>query len=335
MVHLNTLVGGRNVSILRPLLEHYRNLGVESYIINIHLNQEGDPILEEITSITKDFGVPIASVSVGSWLEILRRVYRESRTRYPNDWHILADQDEFQVYPMGLSELEAFCEERGFDYVRGCWVDRLAADGGFPQLDCYSSLWDQCPVGAFLSYPIGAADPRKVVFAKSHVDVCVGQHLAWNGTGCPISEAFIQIHHFKWVEGIIAELEARAGILKHGGYGFHVESSRFVKYFQANNGLVNLEDRRLLATKCGQDYPHWPLIQRWFMLLNNYVELGRRFIPGPASLTLEAETLSMDADRLRANLASATGSDSLLIAGRHDPTFGLEPLREIWFKTRN
>lgn len=314
------------------MLKHYVKLGVESFVINVHLTRKDDPILEEIRSITKDFGAPIASVSVGNWLEVLRRVYRESRARYPHDWHILADQDEFQVYPMKLSEVEVVCRENGYDYVCGCWVDRLAADGGFPSLNASPSIWEQFPVGAFLSYPVGAADPRKVVLAKSNVDVCVGQHLAWNGRACPVSQIFVQVHHFKWTGGIIAELEARAKLLKQGGYGFHIESSRFAKYFRDNGGVVNLQDRRILAATCHEDYVHWPLIRQWFILLNNYIELGKKFIPGPATLSLDLESIALTATNW---LTTLQGGDVSPNSQLQQPTFGLEPIREIWFKSRN
>jgi hypothetical protein len=335
MIHLNTLAGGRNVATLRPMLEHYRSLKVESFIVNVHLSRRDDPILDEIRSITRDFGVPIASVSVGHWLEVLRRVYRESRKAYPNDWHILADQDELHVYPMEISELEKMCNEREYHYVCGCWVDRLGADGGFPQIDHSRPIWEQFPTGAFLSYPVAAADPRKVVLAKSDIDVCVGQHLAWSGKGCPISEAFVQVHHFKWIAGIVAELEVRANSLKQGGYGFHVESSRFVKYFREHGGRADLNDRRILAARCGQGYEYWPMVQKWLMVLNNYVEVGRRFIPGPSSLAFDLSAVELGVETLASSikLADSGGHDR---GGEHDdPIFGLEPVRQIWLYTRH
>jgi len=357
MIHLNTLVGGRNIAILKPMLEHYRGLGVESFIINVHLADYNDPILDEVRLITNAFGTPITSVLVGPWLEVLRKVYRESRERHPSDWHILADQDEFQIYPMELAELELFCNKKGYDYVRGCWVDRLAADGGFHKVHSMLSVWDQFPFGAFLSYPVGAADPRKVVFARSNVDVCVGQHLAYNGRCCPITDVLVQVHHFKWVGGIVAELQARAELLKQAGYDFHIESLRFVKYFNNNGGVVNLKDPNILAAICRYDYQHWPLIQKWLIMLNNYVNIGRQFTPGPASLLNHRNDIECSAntllstihsaghksiwqiaiEQLVANLSSRIRSDREPTDQHHnqgEPFFGLEAIRPIWLNSR-
>ncbi len=333
MVHLNTLVGGRSVVTLRAMLEHYRNLGVESFIINVHLTRQDDPLLDEVCFITKDFGVPIASVAVGEWLQVLRRVYKESRTSYPDDWHILADNDELQVYPMALSELEIMCKEKNYDYVCGCWVDRLSADGKFPQIDSSRSLWDQFPLGAFLSYPVGAADPRKVVFAKSNVDVCLGQHFARNGRCCPITEVFVQVHHFKWVGGIIAELEKRAETLKEAGYGFYVEASRFLKYFANNGGAANVTDPLILAAKCEQNYEHWPLIQNWFTLLNDYIALGRHFIPGPANLLINRAAVEQNTSKMLSDIKSERGEHHRQGSDHEEPIFGLEVVRQIWLNS--
>lgn len=320
------------MATLRPMLEHYQKLGIRSFLINAHLSQEGDPVLDEIRAVTRDLGVPIAAVVIGNWLEVLRRTYRESRQAYPKDWHILADQDELQVYPVPLLELESICDKKGFHYVYGCWVDRIAADGRFPEIDPRLPLWDQFPVGAFLSYPIGAADPRKVVLARSDVDVCVGQHLAWNGRGCPISEVLVQVHHFKWTGGIIAELESRAELLKQRGYRFHVESARFAKYFKENNGRAPLRDPRILAAICSQNYPHWELVRKWLILINAYVNFGKQIIPGPYSLSSNSSEIA----RLRNKLVPNISSDRFYEGDENnDPTFGLEPLRQIWINSRH
>jgi|SRR5580692_971064 hypothetical protein len=329
MIHLNTLVGGRNVSTLRPMLAHYQKLGVQSFLINVHLSRKGDPILDEVREITKDFGVPIAAVMVGNWLRILRRTYRESREAYPKDWHILADQDELQIYPFELTQIERMCEQREFDYVCGCWVDRLTADGSFPRVDPTLSIWEQFPMGAFLSYPIAAADPRKVVLAKSNVDVCVGQHLALNGKGCSIRDMLVQVHHFKWTDGIVQELEVRAELLKEHGYEFHVESARFAKYLRDNEGHVALDDPRILAARCLEDYPYWTVIQEWLVLINNYVNLGKSIIPGPYSLTANSDRIA----RIGKEMFPNASHDGLSQAVLDDPRFGLESLRQIWINS--
>jgi hypothetical protein len=329
MIHLHTLVGGR-LTTLRPMLEHYRTLGVQSFLIHVHLTAPSDPFLDEVRAVTSEFGVPIASVVVGKWQELIVRVYAQSRNRYPNDWHILADQDEFHCYPCDLSELEEMCDKNEYDCVSGCWIDRIAADGGFPEIEQNRSVWEQFPIGAFLSYPIGAADPRKVVLTRSGVNLVKGQHFATNGRSCPITKAFVQVHHFKWLAGIVSNLEARAALLKADGYTQHVESFRFLRHIKNHGDRINLDDPRILRAECARNYPHWPLIQRWFILLSQYVGVGQQIIPGPSALWSNLDGIAQRADMLRANIRA--GQDECLYSNEDQANFGgFEPLRVIWF----
>jgi hypothetical protein len=312
------------------MLDHYRSLGVESFLINVHLSSPDDPVLEEVRAIANAFGVKIASVTIGNWQDLIVPIYAKTRAAYPKDWHIIADQDEFHSYPCELSELEKICNRRGYDYVSGCWIDRIAHDGGFPDVERSSAIWSQFPFGAFVSYVVAAADPRKVVFARSTVPVCKGQHFALKGRGCPIEEAFVQVHHFKWVSGVMQALKARAELLAKGGYTQHVESARLLKYIHLNGGRFNLADPALLAANCLQDYPHWSLIQTWLRTMAEYWELGKVMIPGPYSLLCHRLTLAQHAGNLQALL----GQDRPLQPSARSGLSGLEPLRQIWLNNR-
>src|ERR1700722_15131455 len=116
VAHLNTLVGGK-ITTLRPMLEHYIGLGVDSVQVNVHLTSKNDPMIEQVRAITDSLGLSIGSVVVGSWQAIIAETYEQSRMRYPGDWHIVADQDEFQVYPSDLRTIKEGCTSQGFDYV--------------------------------------------------------------------------------------------------------------------------------------------------------------------------------------------------------------------------
>ena len=332
MIHLHTLVGGR-VTTLRPMLEHYRSIGVQSFLVNVHLTSTEDPLLDEVQAITNDFGVPIASVVYGNWQELIIQTYAKSRNLYPNDWHILADQDEFHTFPYALPELEDRCNKGGYHYVNGCWVDRIAADGGFPEVDPKRSMWEQFPVGTFFSYPVAAADPRKVVLTRSGVNLAKGQHFATNAKGCPVAEAFAQVHHFKWVAGIVPTLEARAEFLRAGGYTQHIESSRFLKHFKDNKGHINVSDPRILAAKCAQDYPHIPLIQKWLILLSDFLDVGKQLIPGPSNLASNPAEIVRQAGKLFANIQVGTDGQPYQ-KNEEQPFFHFEPLRLIWLNSR-
>lgn len=281
MIHLHTVVGER-VTTLAPMLEHYRALGIESFHVNVHVANATSRLADEVEEITRRFGTSVASVTVGEWQSVIQAIYTRSRERYPRDWHILADQDELQVYPMPLLDLLELCCDRGYDYVTGCFLDRFAADGCLPELRHEVQLWRQFPVAAFFSYPAAGADPRKVTLAKGHVQIVKGQHHALNGTPCPIDEVFVQVHHFKWVAELLPALARRALELKAGGHRHYVESLRLFRLFSEHGGKADLGDPRFLAAEWDNGYRHWLLITSWFAILSKTAALNARLQAGPA-----------------------------------------------------
>jgi len=260
-IHLVTVVGAY-VKALPFMLEHYRSLGIESFFVNTHLSREDDPVREEIEQITHRFGCGVASVTVGNWQQVLQGLYARQREQYPNDWFVLADQDELQVYPGALREVLNECDEQGFDYVRGCFVDRIAADGGFPAIVPDRPIAEQFPLGGFLTYPILGGDPRKVVAVKGALPLMRGQHQALSGRACPARQCYAQVHHFKWVEGLDKRLAERAALLRSGGQMHYTESARFVAYYNQIGGKLNIEEPALMIGPCDPDYRRWEQVKK-------------------------------------------------------------------------
>ena len=244
------------------MLAHYRELGVASFSVNAHLSHSADNVIEEVRAITEDFGCGIASVTVGNWQNDQVGIYQRSRRRYPNDWFILADQDELQIYPGNLIEILNECDRKGYDYLMGCLVDRVGRDGEFLEIVPNLSIWTQFPLGGFISYPMLGAHPGKVVAAKGHVSLTRGQHQALSRRGCPIEEYFIQVHHFKWVKGLVDRLAQRAEMLKNSKTSHWIESQRFVSYYYANNGRIDVSDPRFRVLACDREYGDWDCIRR-------------------------------------------------------------------------
>jgi hypothetical protein len=267
-IHLTTVVGSF-IEVLPHMLAHYRELGLSSFLVNIHLSDPKDPILEVAEQVTVKFGCGIASVTVGEWQREQVGIYERSRQRYPNDWYILADQDELQVYPHDLLDIIKECDSKGYDYIRGCFVDRIDASGMFPDVECNRAIWQQFPLGGFISLPMLGADPRKVVAAKGYVTLNAGQHVASNGHGCPIEEYFIQVHHFKWVKNLVDRLAQRAEMLKRSNFSHWIESQRFVSYYEKHCGRIDINDPRFRIAECDRDYKHWDELTRMATFFRN------------------------------------------------------------------
>jgi Glycosyl transferase family 2 len=259
-LHLVTVIGAY-VEILPHMLRHYRRMGIESFIINVHLQHPADPILNQVVSITEDFGCQISSVTVGRWSdEMNSELYASSRALNPNDWYIIADLDEFQVYPKSIHSIIEECEKKGYDYIEGYVVDRIAADGRLPDAVLNKPLEEQFPLGCIFTYAVLGGFPLKVVAAKGYIDLPPGNHYAKNGKGCPMEEYYIPVYHYKWLNGMISRIELRANDkLWPGKYKY--ECQRLVEYYHANNGRINISDPRLLVSKCDPQYEYWDLIK--------------------------------------------------------------------------
>lgn len=259
-VHVVTVVGAY-AKQLPLMLNHYRRLGVKSFIINVHTQRREDPLLSEVERIVDDFGCKISSVSVGGWSEALNEeLYNRSRPNHPGDWFVIADLDEFQVYPGDLLSILEECDRKGYDYIEGCFIDRISADGSFIELCHDRPIEDQFPLGCIFTYRILGGVPLKIVAARGHVRLGVGNHSARNGIGCPVTDCYVQVHHYKWVKGIADRIQPRS-VRPESGASYMLECRRLVEYCRANHGRIDVTDPRLLVSECKPEYKYWNQIK--------------------------------------------------------------------------
>ena len=256
-----SVVGG-NVDALPHMLAHYRAMGIESIFLNLHLSSEDDPVRDQVEAIAFHDGCGVASVTVGDWQSVQQELYLRQREQYPNDWFLLADQDELQIWPAPLRDILSDCDARGWDHVRGCFIDRIARDGGFPSVNPAAAIWEQYPLGSCITGLVLRGDPRKVVAAKGPLPLKKGQHHAYAGRPYPSRQCYVPIHHFKWTGNILDRLAARAEKLRENGAPHWIESARFVEYCRGHEDRLDLSDPVLLIGECAPDYPHWEQVKK-------------------------------------------------------------------------
>jgi hypothetical protein len=264
-IHLITVVGVHHALLLEQMLQHYVALGISSFLIHAHSRSENEAGLEDLQSVADRFGVAVKSVSHGDHADAQRTAWK-TRQESPDDWFLIVDVDEFQVYPAPLLEIIEDCDRRGYDHIKGCFLDRVAIDGTLTRLSPELPLWGQYPMGLFLTYPILRADPRKVVAAKGHVDMANnGHHVALSDRGCPINEYFIPVHHFKWFDGVLEALERRIAFVRRTSASEHWrESQRFIDYYR-KECRIDVNDPAFLGGLCAPDYPHWNRVRELFL----------------------------------------------------------------------
>lgn len=262
IIHLVTVIGG-SVDVLPHALAHYRGLGIQSCFLHVQIPSAADPLKARVEEIARQFGFSIASVNIGPWLhDTNRALYRQTLASRPDDWFLIADQDELQVYPQNLHSILEDCDRDGNDYIEGCFIDRFARDGSFPAVSASESIWEQFPLAGFVSASILEANPNKIVAAKGRVALAPGQHFALSGRGCPPEDLYIPVHHFKWVAGVLERLKHRAQFRRQHGDRYWDESQRFVDYCRAHNGRLDVADASLFLAEALPDYPHWERVKQ-------------------------------------------------------------------------
>lgn len=254
-------VAGDYIGTLDAMLSHYRAAGIEPLTVHANTHGRDDPILAEILRIASEHGANVSCQLSKRWSPPDNTfLYTIPRSEHPQQWFIVADQDEFHDYPDDIRAIVEYCERKGYDFVEGCLVDRLPEDGILREIIPRASVWEQCPLGSMLSARVLRAVTNKIVLTKGHVALGHGQHNAYSGRGCPPDEIYVPVHHFKWVPSALERLQTRSMSLSRGLYTN--ECRRFLDYYNQYS-RIDVEDSNLLAAKCSPNYPFWDKVCEW------------------------------------------------------------------------
>ncbi len=268
MTRLLTVTGSRT-NTLWHMLNHYRHIVDEMYVVVYEW--EGTNILVEVGKILENFPsakvVKVERREKFNW-EVVTQLYNEIKSQYPDDWWVIADDDEFHIYPIPLPFLIEDCEQNGWDIVRGGFVDRIGEGGSFPEIQPYKNIFEQFPLAGFFRYPLSEACPNKVCVMKGYVELTNGQHYAkvngevlWgeqtdNKLIAPIDTYSVQVHHFKWDSTCVERIKAVADIRKDYAY-----SKEYLKMYQAirrNNFEIDITNSDFMMEKSGVgSYCRW------------------------------------------------------------------------------
>jgi|TARA_R110002074_G_scaffold322238_6_gene492759 hypothetical protein len=274
MINLVT-VCGHNTTMLRHMLKHYRDFVDEIYVV-VYLSSDKDRVLSEVKEITRDLNIDIHKQTIEepfNW-ERVTELYNETKLLKPDDWWIVADDDEFHLYPKPISELIEDCEGNGYKFITGAFLDRIGEGGKFPLINDDSDIWKEFPLVGSFRYPVSNACPNKTIVMKGDIQVTNGQHYAmvngkdtygdrWmNDLRYPTDDCFIQVHHFKWDVSVISRLKDVSR--KKESYTFHEEYKKMFDYILDNFGTIDITDKRFMIERCGKnfyDYTKWDSVK--------------------------------------------------------------------------
>ena len=96
---LVTVTSGRT-NILRHHINHYKDSVSDICVILYKNNNYPKNLVGEVEDLLKEFGLKLFQIKdhrPNDWVE-LSRFYNLTKYLHPNDWWIIADDDEFHVY---------------------------------------------------------------------------------------------------------------------------------------------------------------------------------------------------------------------------------------------
>ena len=269
MPNLVTVVG-ENTHILPHMLKHYEDI-VDNVYVAVYRQNSNDTILEEI----EDLGIQpfmVFTEDKYNW-ERVTEIYNTVKQTKPNDWWIVSDDDELQVYPDSIDDIIDACERNGYEFVTGGFLDRIGIDGTFPIVTRETDLHREFPLAGFFRYPMSKACPNKVTLMKGYADVTPGQHYVDFGNGVsswgkkhpkrmPVQEVFTQVHHFKWDSTCVDRIKKVADIDK--GYAYSHEYRIMYNAIKDSGWKIDVNNLKYLVEELKEtsyieymDYPHW------------------------------------------------------------------------------
>jgi len=296
-IRLVTVTGSRT-DTLEYMINHYYELVDEIHIV-IYDTKDGQ--YDRVKSITdkykhngwvnsniayrdKIFLYKHSDEEEYNW-ETVTACYNQIKSKYPDDWWIVSDDDEFHVYSKDLKEIIKDCNDNGWEIVRGGFVDRIGTNGNLEKIEPYENgknLFEQFPYAGFFRYPMSYACPNKICIVKGYIEITAGQHYAkfdehttwrWQGWNhpliAPISEYSVQVHHFKWDETVKNRLKKIADLNE-----YYACSKEYLKMYQAlriNNFQLDIDDPKFAFEYC--PVSNFNSYKGWKKLLNKIISI--------------------------------------------------------------
>jgi hypothetical protein len=199
--------------------------------------------------------------------QFLTDIYNEVISTKPDDWWIVADLDEFAVFP---KPLEQFIYEDlvydGIDFMYGIMLDRIGENGEFSELKYDDDIWTAFPNVGFINRFIRDNDVRWCGLLKGKHELSVGQHALtslqmnpdeWKGY-IKNTPPKIQVHNFTWRNFDIQKVKyymkywkptlSWTDVRDH----FHYPYDEYIKVddYLKENKKINISDSRFLVEEC-------------------------------------------------------------------------------------
>lgn len=284
-IRLITVIG-HGTNLIKHHIEHYsKHVDEINYVV--YDTDERPRFHEEVQEIIGEYdNVNIVRVEynrIFDW-DRVTMLYNYITNKHPNDWWVVADIDEFHLYPKNnLRELINDCDSNGWEIVRGGFIDRIGRGGEFVELNNNGTIWEQFPCTGFFRYPLSKACPNKICVIKGHIEITSGQHYAkindmttWRFQGwnhpliAPYETYSVQVHHFKWDKTSIKRIKSVADVKEK--YSFSDEYQIMYDNLEKTGFGIDLCDERFMFETQSWK-PDYNQYKQWNKLIKQIVSL--------------------------------------------------------------
>jgi hypothetical protein len=278
-IRLVTVTGSRT-NTLSHMLSHYTDIVDEIYVVVYEWEDFSTyDLVQQIVSKFSNAKIVRREIKEKYNWEYVTQLYNETKLMHPEDWWVVADDDELHVYSKDLRQIVNDCDENGWELVRGGFVDRIGIDGTFPEIIDNENIFKQFPLAGFFRYPLSGACPNKVCIMKGYIEITPGQHYAkidgqttwrWQGWNhpliAPVDEYNVQVHHFKWDSTCVERIKAVADIRKD--YSFSEEYLKMYQSIRRNNFQIDIDNPQFMIENIGVN-----LYYKWHKLFKKILSI--------------------------------------------------------------
>ncbi len=255
MIRALTVIG-HGTNLIPHFVKHYSKYVDEIQIVVyqsvIHPNLIND-VKEIVSNYSNVKVVKTIEDRVFDW-EKVTALYNMVKSKKPNDWWVIADIDEFHLYPNDdLRSCVSDCDYNGWSIMRGGFIDRIGENGEFSEIKDDENIFEQFPNMGFFRFPMSSACPNKVCVVKGSIEITPGQHYAkidgqttwkWQGWNhpliAPVDTHSVQVHHFKWDKTSIDRVRAVAS--NNQSYSYSDEYRTMYKELSKTKFKIDLKN---------------------------------------------------------------------------------------------
>lgn len=238
------------IAWLPQFVAHYRDLGVERFLLTLHTPPALDPAEADrqraaFARVVEDLGAgpPQFVVCHFNAINVVNHQARlvDAHAR-PGDWIVWTDSDEWQMHPRPIPAMIEWARSLGCDYVPGIFVDRVAADGSLAPFDPARPVAETYARACTISQNLLRTDIRKVTLARHELRTTPGHHMPANPAAWRAFPRHVQVHHYKWDSTVRDRLRERLRPEFRAVSPWWTESQRILDYLDARGGRFDTAD---------------------------------------------------------------------------------------------